>query len=93
MGYLWFVTKLRKCCFWFWTYQKWFLIHDPESLNLIPVILLTDTLNWQVLWSKEKYLLKSLYEKLENKVSLNVNNKESVSYKDKQIKVKYRASF
>ena len=69
MGYLRFVKKL-KCYFWFATYQKWFVIHDPESLNLVPVILLTDTLNWQVLWSKEKYLLKSLYEKLENKVSL-----------------------
>ena len=31
---------------------------------------LTDTLNWQVLLSKEKYLLNSLYEKLENKISL-----------------------
>ena len=30
----------------------------------------TDTLNWQVLLSKEKYLLNSFYEKLENKVSL-----------------------
>ena len=25
---------------------------------------LTDTLNWQVLWNKEKYLLNSLFEKL-----------------------------
>ena len=31
---------------------------------------LTDTLNWQVLWDKEKYLLNTLYEKLENIVSL-----------------------
>ena len=31
---------------------------------------LTDTLNWQVLWGKKKYLLNSLYEKLKNKVSL-----------------------
>ena len=31
---------------------------------------LTDTLNWQVLWAKEKYLLDSLFEKLKNKVSL-----------------------
>ena len=30
----------------------------------------TDTPNWEVLWSKEKYLLNSLYEKLKNKVSL-----------------------
>ena len=30
---------------------------------------LTDTLNWQVLWGKEKYLLYSLYEKLQNKIS------------------------
>ena len=29
---------------------------------------LTDTLSWQVLWGKEKYLLNSLYEKLKNKV-------------------------
>ena len=29
---------------------------------------LTDTLNWQVLWNKEKYLLNSLFEKLKNKV-------------------------
>ena len=70
MGYLWFVKKLKKCCFWFGTYQKRFVIHDPKSLSSISVILLTDTLNWQVLWSKEKYLLKSLYEKSENKVSL-----------------------
>ena len=31
---------------------------------------LTDTLNWQVFWGKEKYLLNSLYEKSKNKVSL-----------------------
>ena len=31
---------------------------------------LTDTLNWQVLWGKEKYLLNSLHGKLKNKVSL-----------------------
>ena len=31
---------------------------------------LTDILNWQVLWGKEKHLLNSLYEKLKNKVSL-----------------------
>ena len=31
--------------------------------------LLTDIVNWQVLWGKEKYLLNSLYEKLKNKVS------------------------
>ena len=30
---------------------------------------LADTLNWQVLRGKEKYLLNSLYEKLENKLS------------------------
>ena len=30
---------------------------------------LTDTLNWQVLWGKEKYLLYCLYEKLQNKIS------------------------
>ena len=28
----------------------------------------TDTLNWQVLWDKEKHLLNSLYKKLKNKV-------------------------
>ena len=31
---------------------------------------LTDILNWLVFWGKEKYLLNSLYEKLESKVSL-----------------------
>ena len=31
---------------------------------------LPDTLNWLVLWGKEKYLLNSLYDKLKNKVSL-----------------------
>ena len=70
MGYLWIMKRLRKCCFRFRTYQKRFVIHDSESPNTIPVVLLTDNLNWQVLCSKEKYLLKSLYEKLENKVSL-----------------------
>ena len=42
---------------------------------------LTDTLNWQVIWGKEKYLLNGLYEKLKNKVSVktNVNSKDSVS--------------
>ena len=28
------------------------------------------TLNWQVLWGKEKYLLNTFHEKLKNKVSL-----------------------
>ena len=31
---------------------------------------LTDTLNCQVLWGKEKYLLNSLQEKLKNKILL-----------------------
>ena len=31
---------------------------------------LTDTLNWLVLWVKEKYLLNSLDENLKSKVSL-----------------------
>ena len=31
---------------------------------------LLDTLNWQELWGKEKYLLNSLYETLKDKVSL-----------------------
>ena len=31
---------------------------------------LTDTLNGYMLWSKEKYLLNSLYEKLKSKASL-----------------------
>ena len=37
---------------------------------IIIAYFLTDTVNWQVLESKEKYLLNSLYEKLKNKVSL-----------------------
>ena len=36
MGYLWFTKKLRKCCFWFGTYKKRFVIRDPELLNSIP---------------------------------------------------------
>ena len=44
---------------------------------------LTGTLNWQVLWGKEKYILNSLYEKCFLKT--NVNSKEPVSSKDKQI--------
>ena len=40
-----------------------------------------------MLWGKEKYLLNSLHEQLENKVSLkHINSEESVSSKDKQIK-------
>ena len=31
---------------------------------------LNDTLNWQMVWGKENYLLNSLHEKLKNKVSL-----------------------
>ena len=50
---------------------------------------LTETLNWQVLWDKEKYLLNSLYVKSKNKVSLKqmltVKNL-SLSKKNKQIK-------
>ena len=41
---------------------------------------LTDTINWQVFCDMVKYL-NSLYEKLKN----NLNSKESVSSKDKQI--------
>ena len=49
---------------------------------------LTDILNWKVLWGEGKYLLIiCLYEKLKNKISLkNVNSKESVSSKAKNIK-------
>ena len=52
----------------------------------ILVYFLTDSLNGEVLWGREKYLLDSLYEKLQNKVSfkINVNSKESVSSKDKK---------
>ena len=45
---------------------------------------LTDTLNWQVLWGKEKYLLNSLYEKLKIRFLQN-KCKEPASSKDKQI--------
>ena len=31
---------------------------------------LTDTLNWQVILGKEKYLLNTFYEKLKNKVNI-----------------------
>ena len=39
MGYLWFMKKLEKYCFWFRTYQERFKIHDPESLNSIPAVI------------------------------------------------------
>ena len=45
---------------------------------------LTGTLIWQVLWGKEKYILNSLYEKW-GFLKTNVNSKEPVSSKDKQI--------
>ena len=35
MGYLWFLKMLSKCCFWFGTYQKRFVIRNPESSNSI----------------------------------------------------------
>ena len=41
---------------------------------------LTDILNWQALWGKQKYLVNCLYEKRKN-----VNSKESVSSKNKKI--------
>ena len=34
MGYLWFVKKLRKCCFCFGIYQKRFVIDNPNHLNM-----------------------------------------------------------
>ena len=36
MGYIWFVTKLKKYCVWFGTYKKRFAIRNPELLNSIP---------------------------------------------------------
>ena len=29
--------KVKRCCVWFGTYKKQFVICDPESLNSIPV--------------------------------------------------------
>ena len=58
-------------------------------LITILVYFLTDTLNSEVLWGKEKYLSNSLYEKLINQVSLKqlwtVKNL-SLSRTNKQIK-------
>ena len=34
---------------------------------------LTDTLNWQVLQGREKYLLNNFHKKLKTKVSLNIH--------------------
>ena len=48
----------------------------------------SNTLNWQVLWGKEKHLLNSLYEKLKNKKGIfktSINCKEFVSSKGKEI--------
>ena len=49
--------------------------NDAHMHNYFSLI---DTLNWQVLWGKEKSLLNSLYVKLKNMVSLkHVKSKES----------------
>ena len=34
-GYVWFLKKLKRCCVWFGTFKKWFVIWDPELLNSI----------------------------------------------------------
>ena len=43
MGYVLFMKKLKKCCVWFRTYKKQFVICDPELPNSIPV------------WATEKF--------------------------------------
>ena len=56
MGYLRFMEKLTKCCFWFGTYIKPCIIWDPKSLNSIPEkVFLTKTKlnNIDVLISKD----------------------------------------
>ena len=37
-----------------------------DILITIVAYFLTDALNWQVLWGKEKHILNGLYEKLNN---------------------------
>ena len=46
---------------------------------------LFDTLNWQELWGTDKYLLKSVSNIEKVFLKTNVNSKESLSSKDKQI--------
>ena len=46
---------------------------------------LFDTLNWQELWGTQKYLLKSVSNIEKVFLKTNVNSKESLSSKDKQI--------
>ena len=36
LGFLWFMKKLEKCCFWFRTYERQFIIPNHKSLNLNP---------------------------------------------------------
>ena len=51
----------------------------------ITAYFLTDTLNWQVLSGKKKYLLNSLCEKLSNISLKQMQTVKNVSYKYKQI--------
>ena len=46
------------------------MTHIHITILTILAYFLTENLSCKVLWSKEKYLLNSLYENLENKVSL-----------------------
>ena len=43
--------------------------NDVNTITILTYYL-TGTLNWQVLWGREKYLLNILNEKLKNKISL-----------------------
>ena len=48
MGYLWFVKKLRKCCFWFGIYQKRFVIHNPNHLNMFALNIYALNMFWTI---------------------------------------------
>ena len=43
MDYVWFEKKLKKCCSWFRTYTKQFLIQNPELPNSVLVFVSIST--------------------------------------------------
>ena len=62
----WFVKKLNRCCFWFKTFKNWFVIHDCESHNSIPVMSKLFFVQIQRCWRSSKFLLRE-YAFIRNK--------------------------
>ena len=76
MDYLWFVKKLMKYCVWFGTCKKWFLIRDPQSLNLIPGVsshLTVVTLQDDVVANFRLQRLGSLWQRLSQSLQISMD--------------------